>query len=128
MKTDKNLHLILSAIIITIVALAYGLLPNTVLSKLFSFTVQSTDLKQVFKAAMGLYLGMALLWVIGIFKPVFWRTATIANIFFMGGLAAGRIFGLLTDGIPSIYFSIGLVLELIFAFWGIINLKKYRKD
>ena len=128
MKTDKNLHLILSAIIITIVALAYGLLPNTVLSKLFSFTVQSTDLKQVFRAAMGLYLGMALLWVIGIFKPVFWRTATIANIFFMGGLAAGRIFGLLTDGIPSIYFSIDLVLELIFAIWGIINLKKYRKD
>jgi len=128
LKTDKNLHLILSAIIITIVALAYGLLPNTVLSKLFSFTVQSTDLKQVFRAAMGLYLGMALLWVIGIFKPVFWRTATIANIFFMGGLAAGRIFGLLTDGIPSIYFSIDLVLELIFAIWGIINLKKYRKD
>ena len=122
------MHLILSAIIITIVALAYGLLPNTVLSKLFSFTVQSTDLKQVFRAAMGLYLGMALLWVIGIFKPVFWRTATIANIFFMGGLAAGRIFGLLTDGIPSIYFSIDLVLELIFAIWGIINLKKYRKD
>ena len=75
---------------------------------------------------MGLYLGMVALSVIGIFNPRHWRTATISTVFFMLGLAVGRIISLALDGIPSIYFSVGLVLELILAFWGIINLNKYK--
>jgi hypothetical protein len=123
---SKNLHLTISAIIITAIAFAYGLFPGNVLPRIFDFQVGSTDLKQVFRATMGLYLGMAILWVTGIFKPVYWRTATITNVFFMGGLAAGRIISVLTDGIPSLSFSIGLALELLLAAWGVINLKKYR--
>ena len=73
---------------------------------------------------MGLYLGMVILWVIGIFKPVYWRTATIANVAFMVGLATGRIISLIIDGIPSISFTVGLALELTLGLWGIINLKK----
>ena len=124
MIKTKNLHLAISAIIIVIISVTYGLLPNNILPKIFDFNVGSTDLKQVFRATMGLYLGMVILWVIGIFKPHYWRTATIANVFFMGGLASGRIISLIIDGIPSISFSIGLALELILALWGIINLKK----
>ena len=75
---------------------------------------------------MGLYLGMVILWVIGIFKSVYWRIATIINVFFMVGLSTGRIISIIIDGIPSISFSIGLALELILGLWGIINLKKYR--
>lgn len=75
---------------------------------------------------MGLYLGMAVLCVVGIFKSRQWRTATISNVFFMIGLALGRIISLVIDGIPSIYFLAGLVLELLLALWGIINLNKYH--
>ncbi len=75
---------------------------------------------------MGLYLGMAVLCVIGVFKPRQWHTATISNVFFMIGLALGRTISLVFDGIPSIYFLAGLVLELLLALWGIINLKKYQ--
>ena len=75
---------------------------------------------------MGLYLGMVALSVIGIFKPRHWRTSTISTVFFMSGLALGRIISLVLDGIPSIYFSAGLALELTLAFWGIINLNKYK--
>lgn len=77
---------------------------------------------------MGLYLGMVVLWVFGIFKPVYWRTATITNVLFMVGLSTGRIISLIIDGIPSISFSIGLALELILGLWGIINLKKHQVD
>jgi len=118
--------LIISTIILTIVSLAYGLSPNNILPKLFDFQVESIDLKQTFRATMGLYLGMVALSVIGIFNPRHWRTATISTVFFMSGLAVGRTISLVLDGIPSIYFSVGLVLELIFAFWGIINLNKYK--
>jgi len=75
---------------------------------------------------MGLYLGMVILWVTGIFKLLYWRTATISNIFFMLGLASGRIISLIIDGVPSISFLVGLALELTLAFWGITNLNKYR--
>jgi hypothetical protein len=125
---SRNLHLAISAIIITIISLSYGLFPDKILPWLFDFKVESNDLKQVFRSTMGLYLGMVILWVTGIFKPVLWRTATITNVFFMGSLSAGRVISLIIDGIPSIPFSVGLVVELILALWGIINLKKYRED
>jgi len=125
---SKNLHLTVSAIIITIISLTYGLFPDNVLSKIFDFKVGSNDLKQVFRATMGLYLGMVILWVTGIFKPDYWRTATIANVFFMLGLATGRIISLITDGTPSISFSVGLALELTLGLWGIINLKKDKAN
>ena len=120
------MHLIISVIIVTIISLTYGLFPNSILPNLFDFKVESTDLKQVFRATMGLYLGMVILWLTGIFKPRYWRTATIANVFFMVGLASGRIISLIIDGVPSIAFLVGLALELTLAFWGITNLNKYR--
>ena len=115
-----------SAIVVTIVSLTYGLFPNNILPKLFDFTVTSIDLTQVFRATMSLYLGMVALWLTGIFKAHFWRSATIANIFFMSGLASGRLISLVVDGIQSFFFCFGLVLELILALWGINNLKKYQ--
>lgn len=119
------MHLTISAFFVTIIALTYGLFPNNILPKLFDFNVETIDLKHAFRAMMGLYLSMIVLWGIGIFKTSFWRTATISNIFFMTGLALGRMISLTVDGVPSIYFSAGLVLELTLAFWGIRNLKKY---
>jgi len=107
--------------------LIYGLFPDSTLSKLFDFTVESNNLKQVLRATMGLYTSMAILWITGIFRPKFWLAATISNFFFMIGLASGRIISLVADGFPSIYFSVGLILELILAFWAITNLKKYGR-
>ncbi|MFT3980552.1 MAG: DUF4345 domain-containing protein [Ferruginibacter sp.] len=128
LTNKKNLHLAISAILITVVSLTYGLFPNSILPELFDFNVESTDLKQVFRALMGLYLGMAVLWMIGIFRPHYWKAATVSNVFFMIGLAVGRIISLTIDGMPSVFFSVGLVLELILALWGIRNLNKYKAE
>ena len=64
----QNLHLTLSAILVFIIALAYGLFPDRISPELFDFHVDTIDLKQVFRANMGLYLGMVTLWCIGVFK------------------------------------------------------------
>ncbi|MEO6456287.1 MAG: DUF4345 domain-containing protein [Ginsengibacter sp.] len=127
MTTSKNLHLIISAIIITVISFIYGLFPNKLLPELFDFNVESVDLKHFFRAIMGLYLAMVVLWITGILKPFYWRIATISNVFFMIGLALGRIISLAVDGIPSITFSVGLALELTLAFWGIRNLKNTKQ-
>lgn len=120
---SKNLHLIVSVIIIIPIALAYGWCPEKILPKLFAFTVNTTDLVNIFRAIMGLYLAMAAFWIMGIWKPSHWRAATITNIVFMGGLALGRVASMVIDGIPSVYHSAGFFLEIILAVWGIKNLR-----
>ncbi len=67
----KNLHLIISVLIVISAALFYGLFPNVTLPVLFDFEVQSTDLKNVFRAILGLYLAFSALWVLGILKSDF---------------------------------------------------------
>ena len=122
----KNLHLGLCSLIVTGVGFAYGISPNKILPFFFDFNVDSIDLNNVFRAIMGLYLGLAFYWIIGIFKPEYWRNATLICIIFMGGLAFGRIVSIIFDGIPSLPFSIGTILEILFMFWGIENLNKSK--
>jgi hypothetical protein len=65
---------------------------------------------------MGLYLGLTIYLIIGVFKDEYWKTATITSAIFMGGLAFGRIISIVFDGIPSIPFLIGTVLEVVFIY------------
>lgn len=122
---SNNLHLTVSTALIIPIALAYGIYPQWMLPLLFDFKVDAINLANVFRAMMGLYLAMSIIWIMGIIKPRWWVTATITNIAFMGGLALGRLVSLVFDGAPGIYFLTGLVLEAALAVWGVKNLKKY---
>lgn len=127
MKSSKNYHLILSVILIIPIALVYGLYPAKILPQLFDFTITGADLTNIFRAIMGLYLAMAIFWIIGIVRPQLWYAATMSNIIFMGGLASGRTISLVLDGMPSIYFLVGWVIEIILMVWGIKNLRRYDR-
>jgi hypothetical protein len=122
----QNLHLIISSVIVIPVAFVYGLFPKTILPQLLDFSVETTDLANVFRAIMGLYLAFAVLWILGIVKPSYWNAATISNILFMAGLAFGRIISLLLDGFPSAVFLIGTAGELVLAIFGMIQLQHYK--
>lgn len=121
----KNLHLIISAIVLLPVALAYGIMPAKVIPIFFDFNVLSTDLHNIFRAIMCLYIAVGIVLFTGIVKPKYWLTATIINIVLMAGLAAGRILSLIIDGVPSFAFIIGLAGEIILAAFSFYNLKKY---
>ena len=122
----KNLHLLTSICIIVPIAIVYGLMPNGILKEIFTFQSWTPDLSNIFRALMGLYISMSIFWIIGIIRPRFWVAATLSNVLFMTGLAIGRIVSIVLDGTPSNIFLIGLILEIILAAWGVINLKKYR--
>jgi hypothetical protein len=92
---------------------------------LFDFNADTTNLANIFRAMMCLYVGMSVIWIMGIIKSKYWITATITNITFMGGLALGRLVSLVIDGIPGMYLLIGCIVESALAVWGLINLKKY---
>jgi hypothetical protein len=124
----KNLHLIISVLIVIPAALFYGLFPNETLPILFDFEVQSTDLKNVFRAILGLYLAFSALWVLGILKSDFWKMATLSNFIFMIGLVFGRMLSMVLDGIPSPAFSYGIIGELILAIFALYQYRKYKNS
>ncbi|MCK8522980.1 DUF4345 domain-containing protein [Aquimarina sp. D1M17] len=122
----KNSHLALSAIVVFSVSLIYGANPNKILPLFFDFRVDNLELKNIFRAIMGLYMGFAIYWVVGIKKPEYWKGATLSNVIFMGGLVFGRLVSTALDGI-SVQYTIGLFLEVLVMFWGIYNLKKDKQ-
>ena len=118
----KNLHLGLSAIVVVIAGLFYGLNPEGLLPYMFNFGIEDPELKNIFRAIMGLYLGFAAYWIIGVRKDRYWEGATISNIVFMGGLALGRLASAFLDGTSTLWVT-GMLLEFIMMLWGIYNLK-----
>jgi hypothetical protein len=124
----KNLHLIISVLIVIPAALFYGLFPNETVPILFDFAVQSTDLKNVFRAILGLYLAFSTFWIMGILKPDFWKMATLSNFIFMIGLVSGRMLSMILDGIPSPAFSYGIIGELILAIFALYQYRKYKNS
>lgn len=121
----KNLHLIISTIILIPVALGYGIEPKTVLPMLLNITVETVDMLNISRAIMVLYLAMSALWLMGIYNEKYWFTATITNVFLMGGLACGRILSLVLDGVPSPIFLFGTLGEMVLAIFAFYQLKKW---
>jgi hypothetical protein len=119
----KNLHLIISTFIVIPAAFIYGFQSDL----LFNAPISTLDQATIFKAIMGLYLGFASLWILGILKDNYWKIATISNMIFMLGLGFGRIISLITDGIPSDIFVFGLFGELVLGLFALYSLKKHLR-
>jgi Domain of unknown function (DUF4345) len=122
----KNLHLIISSIVVVPIAFTYGVIPGKSLPIFFDFKPGTTDLHTIFRAIMCLYIGMVIIWCAGIFKPRYWETATIINIFFMGSLAAGRLISFAADGRPSLILLVGFVGEAVLSALAYFNWRKYQ--
>ena len=128
MLKAKNLHLLISALIIVPVAIIYGLMPNGILENIFHIKIEGIELSSIFRALMGLYIAMAIFWIAGSIRSEFRTAATLSNVFFMSGLAIGRIVSIFLDGMPSYIFLAGLIVEILLAVWGIINLKNISSN
>jgi hypothetical protein len=117
-------YLLFSAAGLIVVALSYGVAPAAVPPKVLDLSVEGTDLTHILRAVMGLYLGMIVLWVLGAFQPNFTRAAVIAEVFFMLGLAFGRVVSIIVDGVPSLLLVGYTVVEIALGLWGLLMLKK----
>ena len=117
-------YLLFSAAGLLLVALSYGVAPAVVLPAILDITVEGTDQTHIFRAIMGLYLGMIALWIVGAFRSDVSRAAVIAEIFFMLGLACGRAFSILVDGVPSTLLVAYTIVEVALGLCGILVLKK----
>jgi hypothetical protein len=128
MKTKQDIinkiHLIISVCIVVPVAFVYGFKPD--LS--FDMFLETVDEHNFYKAIMGLYLGFSTLWIMGVLKSNYLKTALITNIIFMLGLGCGRVLSILIDGIPTFGYVFGTIAELFLGFYGLWVLKHFNKN
>jgi Domain of unknown function (DUF4345) len=122
-----KLFLLVAGVFLIAVALSYGVDPAATLSKLgMNITVEGTDQTHIFRALMGLYLGMVTFCIIAAFTPEWRRVAVIWVVFFAYSLAIGRILSLIVDGMPSRMLLFYLAVELAVSTWGLFVLARER--
>ena len=109
------------------VALTYGVNPQVTLAYLYDIEVNSINLSNIFRAIMGLYIGLNVFWIIGAFKKSLLLPAMWSLTIFMTGIGLGRMLSLLIDGIPYPAFILYMLLEFIFAIFGFFFIKKINK-
>ena len=122
----KNLHLFLSLSIVVPTAIIYG--SPSILPEYLDIQVNTVDFSNMLKAIMCLYLGISIVWILGIWKTKFWKNATQLNILFMLSLAIGRMISMLMDGFPTGGYIFGIIAEFVLGSYSIFQLKKYSQN
>ena len=120
----QKAYLWISAIGLIPVALSYGVVPELSMNWLFGITVEVPNEAHIFRGVMGLYLALVTLWILGATNENYERAAILSEIFFMSGLAVGRLLSVLVDGWPHWLLASYIVVEAILAVAGIILLKQ----
>ena len=113
--SKESIFLMVAAVGLMPIALAYGLVPATTVPMLYGVEIDSINLTHIFRAVMGLYLAMIVFWILGATRESLRFSALCSMVVFMGGLAVGRLLSLFFDGIPGTLLVIYLLLELGFA-------------
>ncbi|RBW55778.1 DUF4345 domain-containing protein [Tenacibaculum sp. E3R01] len=119
----KNLHLVISLLIVVPTAIIYG--TPSILSTNLNIEVSTIDLSNLLKAIMCLYIGISCIWLVGIIKENYWKSATELNILFMLTLATGRILSIIIDGTPTSGYVFGVIAELVIGLFSVYQLRKY---
>ncbi|AZQ57966.1 DUF4345 domain-containing protein [Maribacter sp. MJ134] len=122
----KSLHLIISLSIVVPTAIIYG--SPSVLPEHLDIEVNTVDLSNMLKAIMCLYLGISLIWALGIWKSKYWKIATQLNVLFMLTLATGRALSMIMDGFPTGGYIFGIFAELLIGLFSLYQLKKYAME
>ncbi len=120
----QKAYLWISAIGLIPVALSYGVVPELSMNWLFGITVELPNEAHIFRGVMGLYLALVMLWILGATNERYERAAILSEVFFMSGLAVGRLLSVLVDGWPHWLLAGYIVVEAILAVAGILLLKQ----
>jgi len=119
-----RLYLMLSAGGVAMVALGYGFAPHTAVGSLVDLPMDNVDQVHILRAVMGLYLGLVCFWFLGASRPIYARAAVMTVVFFMFGLAFGRLASLVLDGMPSPFLLGAIFVELGAGTWGLFILRE----
>ena len=119
----ESLFLVVAALGLTPIALAYGAVPSASVPMLYGVEVNDVNTTHILRDVMGFYLAMVLFWLIGARNEAIRLPALYSVVVFMLGLAAGRAISLVVDGMPSPLLFVYLLLEIGFGVVGIVLAK-----
>ena len=125
----ESLFLILVAIGLIPLGITYGAHPSFNLlpiSFLDEVEINSIDHANIFSGIMGLYVTMAIFWILGAFNKSLTIPALWSLVIFMTGIGLGRAISMIIDGMPSNAFLLFLLLEVMFAFIGFMFIKSAK--
>jgi hypothetical protein len=123
----RQKFLMLTAVGLIPIALSYGAVPEASLKFLFGIQVDGINGAHVFRAIMGLYLGLVVFWFLGAWREKLTRPALYSLTVFMFGLAGGRTLSLIIDGRPHWLLIVYLALEILFGAVGSVMLLQTAK-
>lgn len=124
--SKESLFLLLAAVGLTPIALSYGFMPQASMGYLFNIDASDVNSTHVFRSIMGLYLALAIFWLIGARNKSLTRPALWSLTIFMLGLGAGRVLSIVIDGIPHPLLVTYLVLEVGFGSTGYILARRFQ--
>ena len=127
----ESLFLILVAISLIPLGITYGAHPSFNLlpiSFLDEVEINSIDHANIFSGIMGLYVTMAIFWILGAFNKSLTIPALWSLVIFMTGIGVGRAISMITDGMPSNPYLLFLLLEVIFALIGFMFIKSIKSN
>ena len=101
-KSIKKSFLIFAFIVVSIIAILYGISPTWFVRTFLNIPAVSVDFFHILRAITGLYIGLGLLWLFSAFTDKHRNTAVLTTVIFAGGLVTGRLISLLADGRPSL--------------------------
>lgn len=127
----ESLFLVLVAIGLVPLGITYGAHPAFKLlpiSFLDEVEINSIDHANIFSGIMGLYVTMAIFWILGALKKSLTIPALWSLVIFMTGIGAGRAISIIADGMPSGPYLLFLLLEVIFALIGFMFIKSMKSN
>ncbi|MAR94975.1 MAG: hypothetical protein CMD46_01235 [Gammaproteobacteria bacterium] len=127
--SKESIFLIFTALGLVPLGISYGTHPYfsiSPISFLKEIEINSTDLANIFSAIMGLYISMAIFWIVGAFKKSITIHALWSLLIFMTGIGLGRAISMLTDGMPTAPYQFFLLLEIVFALVAYKLIKGYK--
>ena len=127
MNLRRNLQ-VLTAVGLIPIDLSYGAVPEARLKFLFGIQVDGTNGAHMFRAIMGLYLGLVVFWLLGARREKLTRPALYSLTIFRFGLAGGRTRSLVIDGWPHGLLLVYLVLEILLGAVGVVMLLQTAKQ
>ena len=110
-KSIKKYFLIIAFVVVSIIAILYGISPTWFAQTLLNVPAMSVDFDHILRAITGLYLGIGLFWLFSAFNDKHRNTAVLTTAIFAGGLVTGRLISLFADGWPSPILMVYIPLE-----------------
>lgn len=119
----QKIYLVLTALVLGLMGLLFTLAPQANLTA-GSLALSDPKVLPVLRSLGGFYVGFAAFLLAGLMRPALAQGAVTAATLVMLGLFLSRILSLGLDGLPDARVWLSLGIELIFAVWGAVLVRR----